>query len=874
VKPVSLYIITFLALISAQFTYSYPGTSTPNRPYPQHSLYSSGTIKPSGITQQQLDDSTAAFYSRWKARYLRNDCGGDQYYVYDDEKPPIICVSEGQGYGMLITAIMAGYDTAARTYFDGLFRFYRAHPSSINTTLMAWKQITGCISDPVNGLDAATDGDLDIAFGLLLADNQWGSDGPINYRQEALTLIGAIMQDEINPVTRATKLGDWCFPSDPVFYHGTRTSDFMMDHFRVFRQFTEDARWDSVIDRCYALIAAMQSTYSPATGLLPDFIENVNTSPAPATGKYLESVYDGSYSYNACRTPWRITTDYLLSGEIRAKLAVQKLNSWIRSATGGDPSLIRSGYRLNGAGIPGTDYSAESFTGPFAVGAMIDTTTQAWLDDLWDFNLSYNFTTSFYYENTLKLLTMIVISGNWWAPSPAPPPAPLPAAPPDGATRQPLLTTLIWHSVPGASTYHLQVATDSTFTTIFSSDSLLTDTTKSLQFTGSYATYFWRVRAKGSASPGDYSLGWKFRTAIGVPAPAGVSGISTTPHFVWHPVGGAATYALDISSDSLFATSAFIDSTFSDTAAAPAILLPAARYFWRIRAAAPDETGDWSAPSFFDAVTGMDVLSFISSERWNLVSLPLLPADRSRREIFPDAESEAFSFGDGYAPEESLRTGIGYWIKLPRSRPVAVTGTLLTSDTIAVTGGVWNCIGTIADTLDVAGIGSIPPGMITSNFYSYQRGYTASPMLVPGRGYWVKPESDGSLILSAGISLSSGSLIGIFDRGELPPSPPGEAGHDRSEPEGPVFLVRNYPNPFNPETKMLIATRYSLFVRVSIFDLLGREVAMLFEGTLPGGRHTFTWIPGADGRAIPGGVYFCRIRANGRSETTKLLYLK
>jgi hypothetical protein len=65
-----------------------------------------------------------------------------------------------------------------------------------------------------------------------------------------------------------------------------------------------------------------------------------------------------------------------------------------------------------------------------------------------------------------------------------------------------------------------------------------------------------------------------------------------------------------------------------------------------------------------------------------------------------------------------------------------------------------------------------------------------------------------------------------------------------------------------------------LFVSVSIFDLLGREVAMLYEGTLSEGRHTFTWIPGSDGRAMPGGVYFCRLQADGRSEMTKLLYLK
>ena len=140
-----------------------------NLPFPQHYQYMQGSIKPSNHSQTQLDNDVASFYNSWKARYFKNNCGANQYYVwFGDEDPSAICVSEGQGYGMLIAAYMAGYDSNAETIFDGLYNFYKAHPSSINSNLMAWQQGTSCTD--INGVDAATDGDMDIAYALLLAD--------------------------------------------------------------------------------------------------------------------------------------------------------------------------------------------------------------------------------------------------------------------------------------------------------------------------------------------------------------------------------------------------------------------------------------------------------------------------------------------------------------------------------------------------------------------------------------------------------------------------------------------------------------------------------------------------------------------------------
>jgi hypothetical protein len=48
-------------------------------------------------------------------------------------------------------------------------------------------------------------------------------------------------------------------------------------------------------------------------------------------------------------------------------------------------------------------------------------------------------------------------------------------------------------------------------------------------------------------------------------------------------------------------------------------------------------------------------------------------------------------------------------------------------------------------------------------------------------------------------------------------------------------------------------------VGLAVFDLLGREVAVLHRGALPAGRHTFAW----DATGVPSGVYFVRLETLG-----------
>ena len=106
-------------------------------------------------------------------RYIKTGCKPGEYYVWFERKGNKQCVSEGQGYGMIITALMAGADPSAKNTFDGLFNFYKAHPGN-HKYLMAWAQDKNCQDIDKS---SATDGDMDIAYSLLLADTAMGKQG-------------------------------------------------------------------------------------------------------------------------------------------------------------------------------------------------------------------------------------------------------------------------------------------------------------------------------------------------------------------------------------------------------------------------------------------------------------------------------------------------------------------------------------------------------------------------------------------------------------------------------------------------------------------------------------------------------------------------
>ncbi|MER5647432.1 glycosyl hydrolase family 8 [Streptosporangium sp. NPDC002524] len=387
-----------------------PTPGGPGVPFGSHKIpYASGILRPTGA-QAALDQKVVDYYKAWKAAFVKQNCGNGWYQIISpDADHPY--VAEAQGYGMVVTATMAGADPDAKKIFDGLVKYVLAHPSSITPGLLAAEQNTACQS--VNGGDSATDGDLDVAYGLLLADRQWGSSGTYNYKQLAINHINAIKSGEVNATTKLMKLGDWSSPGDQ-YYWISRSSDWMIDHFRAFRKATGDTTWDTVRTNHQNLIASQQATHAPGTGLLADFVVDTNTTPKPAPGQVLEDANDGRFWWNACRDPWRIGDDAVTSGDAKSLAAARKLNTWIKGKTGGNPNNIAVGYSLNGTQISGG--SEPAYFAPFAVAAMTDPGSQAWLDALWNKMVNTPFTANDYYSTSIQLQVMITVTGNHWVP--------------------------------------------------------------------------------------------------------------------------------------------------------------------------------------------------------------------------------------------------------------------------------------------------------------------------------------------------------------------------------------------------------------------------------------------------------------------------
>ena len=87
------------------------------------------------------------------------------------------------------------------------------------------------------------------------------------------------------------------------------------------------------------------------------------------------------------------------------------MNGWIMSETGNDPTKIMDGYTLSGGKGSQQSGPDAAFTSPFGVAAMVGT-NQAWLDGIWGgMGIADG-----YYGDSITMLDMIVMSGNWWAP--------------------------------------------------------------------------------------------------------------------------------------------------------------------------------------------------------------------------------------------------------------------------------------------------------------------------------------------------------------------------------------------------------------------------------------------------------------------------
>ncbi|MBI2618971.1 MAG: T9SS type A sorting domain-containing protein [Ignavibacteriales bacterium] len=85
-------------------------------------------------------------------------------------------------------------------------------------------------------------------------------------------------------------------------------------------------------------------------------------------------------------------------------------------------------------------------------------------------------------------------------------------------------------------------------------------------------------------------------------------------------------------------------------------------------------------------------------------------------------------------------------------------------------------------------------------------------------------------------------------------------------------LGQNYPNPFNPSTTIPYRLDRPDHVRLSIFDVTGREINRVIDHYQPAGSYSITWSGGdAFERQVPSGVYFVRFQVGANEVVGKMI---
>jgi hypothetical protein len=374
--------------------------------------YPAGSIRPTG-SQESLDAAVKAAYDKWKTAYVAQSCGG--YVVKSTGEANQVTSSPALGIGMMITAMMAGHDPEAQKIFDGLLAVGRKFPSYLagHGGLLCYA-VVGPPATCARAMncDSTVDGDLHFGFGLTLGNAQWGNAGAVKYGDEAGKTIPNIKMFDFT-AAKLPLLGDWgSLPDEPPMWKTTsKPPNYMLGHFRAFGKQSGDMFWMEAVEAVQGSISTTISKYSAMTGLLPVILSMGTTPPAP-TAKVISDENAGSYAGDAGAIPLLFAMDLIASGDMRTKASLAKITGWIKTSTGGDPSKIVDGYRLDG--MPFGAKGTMAFVAPFGAGAIFDAANQAWVDAVWKLMAAAPSVD----QNTdgINLLSMLVMSGNWWNP--------------------------------------------------------------------------------------------------------------------------------------------------------------------------------------------------------------------------------------------------------------------------------------------------------------------------------------------------------------------------------------------------------------------------------------------------------------------------
>jgi outer membrane protein assembly factor BamB len=275
---------------------------------------------------------------------------------------------------------------------------------------------------------------------------------------------------------------------------------------------------------------------------------------------------------------------------------------------------------------------------------------------------------------------------------------------------------------------------------------------------------------------------------------------------------------------------------------------------------------------------------------WYMVSLPVIPPDSLVSTIFPTAlGGKAFGWdpaGGAYLPETKMKREKGYWLAIPGATAVTVSGQALNSYTQHFGAQGWNMIGSVLGDADFSNPNDNPDGRVLSPAFGWD---TAAEAYIPvttlneKEGYWAAVFGECDLTVGGAGGESSAPLAKadwetFYERfGKIPPGPPTMEGKTGKLVEIPkeFGMSQNYPNPFNPETKIRYQIVDAGFVRLVVYNTMGRVVKKLVDEQQNAGYYEVVW-DGKDenGLSLGSGMYLVRMEAEDFTSIRKALLMK
>lgn len=281
------------------------------------------TYRNSGKADESLvfSDKTmlSALWDDYKQEYWEKDTGRTI-----DKQSNNITTSEGQSYTMLRAVWMSDQAT-----FDKAWAWTKDNLRRKEDKLFSWRwgqrsdQSYGVLENE-GGYNTAADGDVDIAFALMMAAGRWQHQ---EYLDEAKAIVNDIWEVEVLTVNGKPYLASNSLEKKSQMDAVINVSYFAPYAFREFAEIDKKHDWMKVVDSSYDLInRASESKLdkSSSVGLPPDwmFMDRKTGEIKASDNPSLTT----NYSFDAMRTPWRLALDYQWNKEPRAKETLEKFS--------------------------------------------------------------------------------------------------------------------------------------------------------------------------------------------------------------------------------------------------------------------------------------------------------------------------------------------------------------------------------------------------------------------------------------------------------------------------------------------------------------------------------------------------------------------